>query len=193
MSSLSAGETSPLFNHLLLFIWSEFAKVCSIGFLPINVHGIGIMMGSPFEGQSKALLLSLPVAIDKVKLQSIVDPTFEGDRTGNDAPASVKERSIKTILVELNEGWTPYDSSFSSEGPEFHSVLITGFHFLFQLAKSECSFGFSIGVFEHEVKESSESIKFGNLVHINFNEVISPHESRSCHHVREDKSNPFSI
>ena len=48
------------------------------------------------------MLLGLPVAIGKVRLGGIIDPSFKSERSGDDAPASVKERGVKTILVELD-------------------------------------------------------------------------------------------
>ena len=102
MALLSAGKTLPFFDHLLPFIWGEFAKVYSVRFLPVNIRSIGVMIGRASEGGGEALLLSLPVAIGEVKLGGIIDPSIEGKRSGDDAPASVKEGSIKTILVELD-------------------------------------------------------------------------------------------
>ncbi len=102
MSLFPTCEAMSFFNHFLSFIWGEFVKMCSIRFLPIDVHGIRVMMRSSFEGGGEALLLSLPVVIGKVELGGIIDPSIEGKRSRDDAPASVKERAIKTVLVELD-------------------------------------------------------------------------------------------
>ena len=119
------------FNHLLPFVWSEFVKAYSIRFLPIDIHGIGVMIGRLLEGGGKALLLGLPVAIGEVKLGGIVDPSIKGERSGDDAPASVKEGAVKAILVELDKRGVSYYSSFCSEGFEFHHVFIASLRFLF--------------------------------------------------------------
>src|SRR5713101_6638491 len=133
MSFLSACKASSFFNHLLSFIWCEFSKTCSIRFLPIDIHGVGIMVGRALEGGGEALLLSLSVVIGKVKLGGITDPSFEGERSGDDTPTLVKERTVKAVLIELNEGWIPYYSSFQCESFEFSSVFITGLGSLLQL------------------------------------------------------------
>ena len=69
-------------------------------------------MGCPIEGGGEALLLGLPVVIGKVELGGVVDPTFEDEGSGDDIPASVKVGGVKTILVELDEGWISYYFSF---------------------------------------------------------------------------------
>jgi len=112
MSLLPAYEAASFFNHLLSFVWGEFSEACPIGLLPINIHGIGVMIGGVLKGGGEALLLGLPVMIGKVKLRGITDPTFKDEKSGDDTPASVKEGTVKAILVELNEGGISCDSSF---------------------------------------------------------------------------------
>ena len=112
MSFLSACEALSFFNHLLSFIWGEFLKTCSIRFHSVDVHGVGVMIGGSSEGGGEALLLGLSVMIGKVELGGITDPSFEDSGSGDDAPASIKEKAIKTVLVELNKRGIPYYSSF---------------------------------------------------------------------------------
>ena len=103
MSLFSAGEASSFLNHLLSFIWGEFSEAYSIGLLPIDIHGVGVVIGGASKGGGEALLLGLPVTIGKVKLRGVADPTFEGEGSGNDSPAAVKEKAVKAILIELDE------------------------------------------------------------------------------------------
>ena len=100
------------FDHLLSFIWGEFVEVYSIRPLPIDVHGIGVTVGGSSKGGGEALLLGLPVTIGKIELGGVADPPFKGEGSGNDSPASVKERAVKTILIELDERGITHDSSF---------------------------------------------------------------------------------
>ena len=130
MSLLSACKAASFFNHLLSFIWGEFSEAYSIGFLPIDIHGIGVTIGGAAKGGGEALLLGLPVTIGKVKLRGIADPSFKGEGSGNDSPASVEERAVKAVLIELNERGISHNSSFCSEGFEFCSIFITGPCFL---------------------------------------------------------------
>ena len=103
MSLFPACKASSFFNHLLPFIRNEFAEAYSIRLLPVDVHGIGVMIGRVLKDGGEALLLSLSVMIGKVKLGGIADPTFEGEGSQNDAPASVKERAVKAVLIELDK------------------------------------------------------------------------------------------
>src|SRR6266849_4706972 len=111
MSHFPACKAVSFFNHLLSFVWGEFLEAYSIRLLPINVHGIGVTIGGMSKGRGEALLLGLSVMIGKVELGGIADPTFEGEGSGNDTPALVKERAVKAILIELDERGVSDDSS----------------------------------------------------------------------------------
>src|SRR5713101_5971851 len=130
MSLLPACKATSFFNHLLSFVWSEFSEAYSIGFLPVDIHSIGVAIGRTSKGGGDALLLGLSVTIGKVELGGIADPTFEGEGSRNDAPASVKERAVKAVLIELDKRRISYDSGFCGKGFEFCSILITGLRFL---------------------------------------------------------------
>src|SRR5713101_1063213 len=99
MSLFPACKATSFFNHLLLLVWSEFSEAYSIGFLPVDIHGVGVVIGRTSKGRGEALLLGLSVTIGKVELGGIADPTFKGEGSGDDPPASVKERAVKTVLV----------------------------------------------------------------------------------------------
>src|SRR5713101_5024527 len=130
MSLFPACEAMSFFDHLLSLVWSEFSEAYSIGFLPVDIHSVGVTIGRTSKGGGDALLLGLSVTIGKVELGGIADPTFKGEGSWNDAPASVKERAVEAILIELDKGGISYDSSFCSKGFEFCSILIAGLHFL---------------------------------------------------------------
>src|SRR5713226_9549888 len=130
MSLFPACEAASFFNHFLSFVWGKFSEAYPIGLLPIDVHGIGVAIGGVAKGGGEALLLGLPVMIGKVKLRGVADPTFKGERSGNDSPASVEKRAVKAILIELDKGRISYNSSFCGKGFEFCSVFITGLCFL---------------------------------------------------------------
>src|SRR5713226_2260932 len=130
MSLFPACKATSFFNHLLSLIWGEFSEAYSVRFLPVNIHGVGVVIGRTSKGGGEALLLGLSMTIGKVKLGGIADPTFKGEGSWNDAPASVKERAVKAILIELDKGRISYDSSFCGKGFEFHSILVTCLRFL---------------------------------------------------------------
>src|SRR5713101_1112149 len=127
MSLFPACKAVSFFNHFLSFICGEFSEACPIRLLPINVHGIGIMVGGVSKGGGEALLLGLPVTIGKVKLRGIADPSFKSERSGDDTPALVEEGAAKAILIKLDKRGISYDSSFCGKGLEFWSIFVTGF------------------------------------------------------------------
>src|SRR5713101_6378441 len=99
MSLFPACEAASFFNHFLSFVWGEFSEVYSIGLLPIDIHGVGVMIGGASKGGGEALLLGLPVTIGKVELRGIADPTFKGEGSGNDSPAVVESLHMRACPV----------------------------------------------------------------------------------------------